>query len=130
MFEKFSAVPWLNEAEREGYRKAWGQPGRLNAMLNWYRSSPIIVPREGEPVPDAPLASGTPEQFGIHVPHLLIWGEADQALRPVCIDGLDAFAQDLEIVRLQQADHWLLHEYPDEIAGYISRFVESHSDDF
>ncbi len=125
MFEKFSATPWLSEEIRERYREAWGQPRRLNAMLNWYRATPLVIPRPGEATPDAPLARGTPERFGISMPHLLIWGGADQALQPVCHAGLEQFAPLLESMEIAEADHWLLHVHHERIATAIRKFVAS-----
>ena len=80
MLEKFSATAWLDDEEREGYRKAWSQPGRLNAMLNWYRASPIVVPVDGEPMPPTPLKDAGPDRFSVAAPHLLVWGMQDTAL--------------------------------------------------
>lgn len=124
MFEKFSHTPWLDEEERDGYRKAWSDEARLNAMLNWYRSSPVVVPKPGEPVPAAPLAQGTPGHFGVTVPHLLIWGMQDQALLPVSRAGLEAFAPDLKLVEIAEGDHWLIHTHPEQIAGEIGSFAQ------
>ena len=123
MFEKFSSSPWLDEAERAGYLAAWSQPGRLNAMLNWYRGSPIVVPEPGATGVKAPLAHGTPDHFSVRVPHLLLWGMADQALRPVARQGLEAFAPDLRLVEIADGDHWVIHTHGELVAGHIADFV-------
>lgn len=125
MFEKFSHTPWLDDATRSAYRKAWSGEGRLNAMLNWYRASPVIVPKPGEPNPDAPLALGTPEQFSVRVPHLLVWGMKDQALLPVLRRGLEEFAPDLRVVEIYEGDHWVIHTHPEQIATQIGAFAQS-----
>lgn len=126
MFEKFSDAPWLTDATREGYRNAWARPGRMNAMLNWYRAAPIVVPRPGADPGNVPLAQGLPDRFGIPIPHLLIWGDKDQALLPVSFAGLDKFARDLEVTRINEAGHWLIHERPDRIAQLMDRFIRGH----
>jgi epoxide hydrolase 4 len=125
MFEKFSAAPWLDDGEREAYRRAWSQPGRMNAMLNWYRSSPIVVPVPGEPVPAAPLAAADPRKFMISAPHLLLWGTRDPALLPVSRAGLDRFAPNLSVVDIPDGDHWVIHTHGDRIAREIDVFVSA-----
>ena len=124
MFEKFSATPWLGDREREGYRRAWSQPGRLQAMLHWYRSSPIVVPLPGDTDIEAPLAAGTPARFGISMPHLVIWGMKDPALRPISRKGLDEFAPDLKVVEIEDADHWLIHSHGEAIAQMIRDYLK------
>jgi epoxide hydrolase 4 len=123
MIEKFSATAWMTPGEREGYIDAWSQPGALGAMLNWYRATPLVVPAPGEPAPDAAFLAMPAELFRVRMPHLVIWGEADQALRPSCLEGLDEFAPDLTIERVPGSGHWILHERPDAVARLVAEFV-------
>lgn len=94
-------------------------------MLHWYSSSPIVVPEFDERRPDAPVAAEVPllsvpdEKVTVRVPHLLVWGEADEALRPSCLDGLGRYAPDLTVVRIPNAGHWILHEKPGEVAEAV-----------
>src|SRR5690606_8059994 len=103
--------------------EAWTQPGALTGMLNWYRAAPLVVPPPGEAMPDAPILSMPADNFRVRVPHLVVWGEEDQALRPSCLEGLDGFAPDLTIERIAGTGHWLLHERPREVADAIRRFL-------
>ncbi|MEL7429643.1 MAG: alpha/beta hydrolase [Pseudomonadota bacterium] len=119
MFEKFSVTPWLDETMKERYRKAWDGPERLGAMLHWYNSSPIVVPVEGETVPDAPLYHVGPDQFRISMPHTLVWGTGDQALLPAAHAGLEAFCDDLTRVEIEGADHWVLHTHGPQVAEAV-----------
>lgn len=123
MFSGFSACDWATPAMQEGYRRAWVQEGTLGAMLNWYRASPVVVPAPGEAPAAAPILALPEEAFLVRMPHLLLWGEADTALRPSCIAGLDRFAPKLELRKIAGAGHWLLHEKPDEVAAAIRAFV-------
>lgn len=125
MFEKFSSSPWLTEEIRREYLEAWSQPGRLAAMLHWYAGSPIIVPKPDEEFDTvkAPLYGAPEEKFRVAMPHLLIWGERDQALLPSANARLEAFAPKLERFALPDADHWLLHTHGDVIAGRIREFL-------
>jgi len=124
MFEKFSASPWLTQAIKEEYKTAWGQPGRLAAMLHWYGSSPVVVPKPGDTVPKPPLYGAPVEKFTVSMPHLLIWGEKDQALQPSSTARITEFAPQIERINLADADHWLLHTHADKIAAMISQFLE------
>ena len=99
------------------------QPGAMTAMLNWYRASPIDVPSPGEKAGRSLVLELPAETFAVRMPHLLLWGEDDIALRPSCIEGLDRFAPDLTVQRVRGAGHWILHEKPVEVADGIRRFV-------
>ena len=123
MIEGFSPTPWMTEELRAGYREAWMQPGAMTAMLNWYRASPIDVPPPGENAGRSLVLEIPAETFAVRMPHLLLWGEDDIALRPSCIEGLDRFAPDLTVQRVRGAGHWILHEKPVEVADGIRRFV-------
>ena len=125
MFEKFSQSDWLDEPLRQTYRAAWSQPGRLKAMLHWYNSSPIHVPDgKEEPSPNTlPLYGASRQDFRIAMPHLLIWGERDQALLPSANRSLEQFCDHLERINLPDADHWLLHTHGDRISDQIRTFI-------
>ncbi len=122
MIEKFSATGWMTDEARRGYLDAWSRPGAMRGMLNWYRATPLVVPAVGEPAAEAPILSLPPETFAVRMPHLVIWGEDDQALRPSCLEGLEAFAPDLRIERVDGAGHWILHEKPDRVADLMDTF--------
>lgn len=123
MIEGFSEAVFMNDAMRGAYVEAWSRPGALTAMLNRYRATPLVVPEPAETVRTPPILLMPPERFRIAMPHLVLWGEADQALRPVCLEGLDAFAGDLTVERFAGTGHWILHERPMDIAASISDFV-------
>lgn len=123
MLAGFSRTDWLTPEIAAEYRAAWAQPGAMEAMLHWYKSSPIVVPKPGEEAADAPLLAVAPERVTVTVPHLVLWGEADEALRPACLEGLDGFAPDLTIERVPGAGHWILHEKPAAVAFAMRRFL-------
>lgn len=123
MLAKFSAADWLSPEERAGYRSAWSEPGALTGMLNWYRASPIIVPAPNETTPPARVLDIAAEAMTVRVPHLLLWGEADTALRPSCIADLGRYAPDLTVERFPGSGHWILHERPAEIATRMKAFL-------
>ena len=123
MFEGFSNTPWMNNDIKDRYRKAWSDADRLRAMLHWYNSSPIVIPEEGKPVPDAPLYNAGNDKFRISMPHTLVWGMGDQALRPVCQEKLGDFCDDLTRIEIANGDHWLLHTHAKQVADAIRKQV-------
>ena len=114
---------WLSDAQMETYRHEWARPGRLDAMLNWYRASPLVVAEPGTPrtdLPDLPL-----DRLRVSCPHLLLWGPEDRALLPEATHGLEDFAPDLTRVTIPHTDHWLHHQKPDQIAQEILRWFST-----
>ena len=127
MIEGFSRADWMAGDVRAAYLDAWSQPGAMTAMLNWYRASPIDVPEPGQAPGETFLNSLPAGAMSVRVPHLVLWGEADTALRPSCLEGLDRFAPDLTIERIADADHWILHQKPAVVAEAIRRIARPRS---
>lgn len=123
MIAGFSRTQWMTPAEADDYRAGWALPGSLTAMLDWYRASPIVVPELDAGVVSTPIIEVPQERMTVTVPHLVIWGEQDEALRPSCLAGLERFAPELTVSKIPGAGHWLLHERPDEVADRIRRFL-------
>ena len=123
MLWKRMNTDWMTPEKLAGYKAAWGQPGAMRGMVNWYRATPIVVPKSGERLPTAPLLELDPETLRIRMPHLLIWGMDDEALLPEARAGLEDFCDDLRVVEIEGADHWILHQTPDEVAALIRDFL-------
>lgn len=123
MIAGFSQTDWITAEIKADYLEAWSRAGVMTAMLNWYRASPIVVPQPGAEPAVSPVLSLPDEAMTVHVPHLVIWGEADNALRPACLEGLDRYAPDLTIRKIAGAGHWILHEKPTEVAEAIRLFL-------
>lgn len=111
----------LTEDEKRDYATAWGQPGAIAGGLAYYRASPLHPPQEGDP--GAAALEIDPAMFRVTVPTLVIWGEADRALLPGLLDGLDQHVTDLRLVRIPEASHWLVHEQPERINALIREFI-------
>lgn len=122
MISGFSKADWMTEDEANAYREVWSRPGGLTGMLNWYRASPVIVPGPGSDAPHSPILDMPAEAMTVRVPHLLVWGEADEALRPVSIERLGDYAPQLSVRKIAGAGHWILHEKPDEVSAAIRAF--------
>ncbi len=107
--------------DQAAYREAWAQPGALTAALNYYRASPLYPPSPGDP--GAARLALQSQDFMVRVPMLVIWGERDRALLPGCLEGLEQCVPELEIVRVPDASHWIVHEQPARVCSEIERFV-------
>jgi epoxide hydrolase 4 len=110
---------WLTEAVRQRYREVW-QRG-LAGGCNYYRASPLRPPESAtDPIMTLQLPN---EMVTVRVPTLVLWAEADTALPPALLDGLDAFVPDMRLVRVPGATHWIVHERPALVAAEIDRFL-------
>jgi pimeloyl-ACP methyl ester carboxylesterase len=107
-------------ADRQAYLAAWSRPGALTGSLNYYRASPLYPRQPG----DSALPELDPAQFQVRVPTLVIWGERDQALLPGNLDGLEDHVQPLQIVRIAEGSHWVVHEQPERIAALVREFLQ------
>lgn len=116
LFATHMDMSWLSGQRLEAYKAEWARPGRMQAMLNWYRASPLKVAKPGAPIPmpDLPL-----ERLTVPQPHLLLWGDGDTALLPETTQGLEDFAPHLTRVTIPGCDHWLHHQKPAEVAKAI-----------
>jgi pimeloyl-ACP methyl ester carboxylesterase len=110
----------FTEQDRQAYIAAWSQPGALTGGLNYYRAS-----RVGPPSGDEQARTFEPgaRSMDVRVPTLVIWGERDVALTPGNLEGLDAYVSDLTIRRIPDGTHWVVHEQPAVVNGYIREFI-------
>ena len=120
LFATHMDMSWLSGVRLEDYKREWSRPGRLQAMLNWYRASPLQVALPDQPIPMPALPL---KRLQVPQPHLLLWGDGDTALLPEATQGLEEFAPQLTRVTLEGCDHWLHHQQPDEVAQAISNWL-------
>ncbi len=113
------ADAWLDDATRAQYRAVWSRG--LTGPLNFYRASPLRPPTASDP--GATAVQLPPGMVTVRVPTLVIWGEADTALPPTLLDGLDAYVADLRIERVPGGTHWLVHEQPARVAALLAGFL-------
>jgi len=120
-FAKHVDLSLVADEERWQYISDWSPPGGLTAMLNWYRASRVVVPAPGE---TAPMPDWVRDDFPkVRVPTLVIWGMKDQALLPIQLDGLDQWVDDLTIVRLPDAGHFVPWEAPFAVGDALRDFL-------
>jgi pimeloyl-ACP methyl ester carboxylesterase len=109
--------PWWTPtaAERAAYEAVWRQG--LRGPLNWYRASPLRPARGSD---DAVNRVTLPDEaVTVRVPTTVLWGEADQALRPGLLRGLERWVPQLAVQRVADASHWLIHEQPARVVSAI-----------
>jgi pimeloyl-ACP methyl ester carboxylesterase len=110
---------WFDAAIRERYHACWSRG--LTGGVNYYRASPLHPPTEKEP--GASRLELDPENFRVHVPTRILWGEKDKALLPSLLNGLDDLVDDVRIERLPDASHWVVHEYPTLVNQWLRLFL-------
>jgi pimeloyl-ACP methyl ester carboxylesterase len=113
----------LDDEDIPRYREAWSQPGALTGALNLYRASPLYPPTADDP--GAAALKLDPAALTVRVPTLVIWGEADTALGTVLLEGLDELVPDLNVARMPQGSHWVIHEQPRQVNAAIRVFLAS-----
>jgi epoxide hydrolase 4 len=119
----FGGGRWLTGERRAAYLDAWQRPGAMEGMVSWYKATPLVVPRPGEAFTADPLAHIARDSVRVRMPHLVLWGEEDKALRLSCLDGLGALCDALTIHHIAAADHWIVHQQTDAVVTLIQDFL-------
>jgi len=120
-FASHADIEKVSEEERAAYLADWSAPGALTAMLNWYRASELVVPAPGEA---AELPGWTKLPFPIlKVPTLVIWAMRDTALLPVQLGGLYDLVENLKLVQVPDAGHFIPWEKPGPVIRAIDDFI-------
>lgn len=120
-FGSHADLSGVSAEERQAYLDEWSREGALTAMLNWYRASEIEVPEVGEKA-SAPMWTKLPFPH-IVMPTLVIWGMKDRALHPVQLEGLHDLVDDLRIVTIADAGHFVPWEQPEPVIAAIRDFI-------
>ena len=110
---------WLTPEVKQQYREVWGLG--LTGGLNYYRASPLRPPTESDTSVQA--LTLPPELLRVQLPTLVIWGEQDRALLPSLLDGLEAYVPRLQVERLPDASHWVIHEQPARVCALLESFL-------
>ena len=119
------APPWLTEDIRQQYRSVW-QAG-LTGPLNFYRASPLRPPRPVPPHNDPAAAAVVipPALLKVLVPTLVLWGMGDIALPPALLDGLADFVPNMQLEKIDQATHWIVHEQAELVMQHVQNFLSN-----
>jgi epoxide hydrolase 4 len=114
---------WLTPTVKQKYRDVWSTG--LTGGCNYYRASPLRPPTETDKG-----ATGTDiphNLLTVDVPTLVIWAINDVALLPELIEGLDDYIPNLTLKKVDDATHWVIHEQPQLVIGYLQDFLNPSS---
>ena len=100
----------FSDSDMAQYRKAWGQPGAITAMINYYRA--IFRHR--------PASSSSQR---IQTPTLIIWGAQDAFIGREYAEESLAMCDSGKLVILEEATHWVQHEEPARVNELILEFL-------
>jgi epoxide hydrolase 4 len=112
---------WLTSAMKQKYRDIWSTG--LTGGCNYYRASPLRPPTDSDKG-----AAGTDiphNLLTVDLPTLVIWAMNDVALPPELIDGLDDYIPKLTLKKVHNSTHWIIHEQPQLVIGYLQDFLNS-----
>jgi epoxide hydrolase 4 len=93
------------------YTRQITEPGAATAMLNWYRAIRLS---------SSQILNLT---HVIDVPTLIVWGERDVALDPICLNGTDHYVRDLAVKRLPGVSHWVQQDAPQVVNELLREFL-------
>jgi pimeloyl-ACP methyl ester carboxylesterase len=115
----FGPAAWLTDSVKAQYRAVWARG--LTGPLNFYRASPLKPPAGPD---DEVMQISLPPHFTtVTLPTRVLWGEADHALLPGLLDGLQAHLPQGEIVRVPGATHWIVHEQPQLVVQQVEQML-------
>lgn len=112
---------WFDDATRQKYHECWSR-GLLGGV-NYYRASPLHPATENDQA--AIQLNLNKNDFMVKVPTRVIWGEMDKALPKTLLDGLETLVADLQVVRIPDGSHWLIHEQAEKINTLIHQFLKA-----
>ena len=120
-FSKHVDLKLISPEERQNYIEQWSRPGALTAMLNWYRSSQVVVPAVGENAAmPGWVERGVPR---LNIPVRVIWGLEDKALLPIQLEGIGEVGDEVEVFPLKGVGHFAPWEAPDQVADALAPFL-------
>ncbi len=112
----------MTAADRAAYLDEWSQPGAIAGMLNWYRASPMQVPAMDATERSAFLDQPFPR---VTMPVLVVWGLDDAALLPCQLDGLEDHCDDVSIIRIAGAGHFVPWERPEAVTAAMRNWLDT-----
>ena len=122
MFRQSMDMTWLSGMRLSRYKLAWKDADGVGAMVNWYRATGLRVPKP-EDVPQK-MPEVHSDAMKISMSHLILWGKNDTALLPQSHTGLTELCDDVTIIEITNADHWLHHQVPEELSQAILTWLD------
>lgn len=124
---------WFQQAASDGrmpadeaalYAKAWADPDRWRAAIDWYRASPFDLD-VGPDLPDWVQAG----DWHVTAPTLLIWGEADPVFTAKTREAMASYFNQLTVACLPDIGHNPLRDAPARVAAAMAGFLDQGHDD-
>ena len=117
---------WYTPPLQALYHAAWSIPGQqqshaLSGSINYYRASPLHPPLKDEAI--SAVIELKPEDWQVQVPTGVIWGEQDIALPIDLLRDLHTVVKNLNIKRIAEGTHWVVHEHPQLVNEYIQQYL-------
>jgi len=97
----------FTESDIEQYLQAWRHSG-ISGMINWYRAAF----RRRDPTEYQP----------IDLPVRIIWGKQDRFLSAEMAELSLQWCQNGEVIFIEEATHWVLHEFSEKVAKLMIEF--------
>ena len=119
-FTNMGGQSWLTEPIKQQYREVW--TSSLTGGCNYYRASPLRPPTPQDP--GAAAIELPRSMLTVDIPTLVIWALDDIALPPELIEGLGDYIPHLSLKKVAGATHWIIHEQPELVAGYLGDFLK------
>ena len=101
----------FSAADLAEYQKAWGQPGALTGMVNWYRA----ILRHPPDMPESPR---------VRIPTLMLWGTQDVALADWMARPSIDYCDDGKLIFFEDATHWVQHDRAAEVSQLMIEFFK------
>ena len=111
---------WLTEDVKAKYREVWDHG--LTGALNLYRVTPLKPAIPGKPAAEIPELPR--ERLVVEVPTFVFWALDDAALLPGLLEGLEDYVPKLDLKKVPDATHWIVHEQPEFVAREIEAFLQ------
>ncbi|MRX72370.1 alpha/beta fold hydrolase [Bacillus lacus] len=99
----------FSKEDLQFYYDAWSKSGALTAMLNWYR---------------ALLHHDFSKVKSIQIPARMIWGKGDAFLGQSLAKESIKHCENGQLIFVDEATHWILHEQPAIANRLILEFLE------
>jgi len=97
----------FTEEDKQRYIEVWSQPNSVLCGVNYYRANRSIEQSAGI----------------INVPTLVIHGMKDNFVRPIVLEALPEYVENLKIVKAENSSHWIMHDDPELVISSIREFL-------
>ena len=112
-FNSFSVLKALlagmSDEKMKEYINVFSEPGALTSALNWYRAlrDDLLFELEGV------------ESLEVKTPTLFLWGNQDQSVGRVAVDGMAEFIEGPYTNIELEAGHWLFVDQPERVISEV-----------